>query len=38
MWSIGNEIYDTHADERGQKITRRLMEEVLKHDPKMNAR
>lgn len=38
MWSIGNEIYDTHADERGQEITRRLMEEVLKHDPKMNAR
>lgn len=21
MWSIGNEIYDTHADERGQEIT-----------------
>ncbi|UUZ95360.1 DUF4982 domain-containing protein [Paenibacillus sp. P25] len=38
MWSIGNEIYDTHADERGQEITRMLMEEVLKHDPKGNAR
>lgn len=24
MWSIGNEIYDTHADERGQEITQML--------------
>lgn len=38
MWSIGNEIYDTHADERGQELTRMLMEEVLKHDPKKNGR
>jgi len=38
MWSIGNEIYDTHADERGQEVTRMLMEEVLKHDPKQNGR
>ncbi|AWB44658.1 glycoside hydrolase family 2 [Paenibacillus sp. CAA11] len=38
MWSIGNEIYDTHASERGQEVTRMLMEEVLKHDPKQNAR
>lgn len=37
MWSIGNEIYDTHADERGQEITRMLMEQVLLHDPKGNA-
>ncbi|MBB3112844.1 beta-galactosidase [Paenibacillus phyllosphaerae] len=37
MWSIGNEIYDTHADERGQEVTRMLMAEVLKHDPKGNA-
>lgn len=37
MWSIGNEIYDTHADERGQEITRMLMEEVHKYDPKNNA-
>lgn len=37
LWSIGNEIYDTHADERGQEVTRRLMEEVLRHDPKHNA-
>ncbi|WP_020618278.1 glycoside hydrolase family 2 TIM barrel-domain containing protein [Paenibacillus daejeonensis] len=38
MWSIGNEIYDTHADERGQEVTRFLMVEVQKHDPKGNAR
>ncbi|RRJ61720.1 DUF4982 domain-containing protein [Paenibacillus oralis] len=38
MWSIGNEIYDTHADERGQEITRLLMEEVRKYDPRQNAR
>jgi beta-galactosidase len=37
MWSIGNEIYDTHADERGQTLTRELMEEVLLHDPRRNA-
>lgn len=37
MWSIGNEIYDTHADEKGQEITRMLMKEVLKYDPKKNA-
>jgi len=38
MWSIGNEIYDTHAGERGIEITRMLMELVLEHDPKRNAR
>lgn len=37
MWSIGNEIYDTHAGERGQEVTRMLMGEVLKYDPKQNA-
>lgn len=37
MWSIGNEIYDTHADERGQVITRMLKNEVEKYDPKGNA-
>lgn len=37
MWSIGNEIYDTHADEHGQEITRMLMEEVLSHDPEKNG-
>lgn len=33
LWSIGNEIYDTHANEHGQKITRYLKEQVLLHDP-----
>lgn len=37
MWSIGNEIYDTHADSRGQEITELLMKEVLKHDPLQHA-
>ena len=33
LWSIGNEIYDTHATEHGQEITRYLKEQVLLHDP-----
>lgn len=37
MWSIGNEIYDTHADEHGQEITLRLQELVRRHDPEKNA-
>lgn len=37
MWSIGNEIYDTHASERGQEITRLLLGEVHKHDPRHHA-
>ncbi len=37
MWSIGNEIYDTHVSERGQAITKRLLSLVLKYDPKRNA-
>ncbi|WP_175639004.1 glycoside hydrolase family 2 TIM barrel-domain containing protein [Metabacillus schmidteae] len=37
MWSIGNEIYDTHADERGQEITKLLMQYVKEFDPKQNA-
>ncbi|MFB9276921.1 sugar-binding domain-containing protein [Cohnella cellulosilytica] len=37
MWSIGNEIYDTHADDRGQELTRMLRDEVRLHDPKSNA-
>ncbi len=37
MWSIGNEIYDTHADAYGQEITRRLISFVRAHDPKENA-
>ncbi|XEC94018.1 glycoside hydrolase family 2 TIM barrel-domain containing protein [Paenibacillus tarimensis] len=38
MWSIGNEVYDTHADERGQEVTKMLMELVHKYDPKGNAK
>lgn len=38
MWSIGNEIYDTHADQKGTDWTIFLREEVLKHDPKGNGR
>jgi beta-galactosidase len=38
MWGIGNEIYDTHAGERGQEITRMLLNYVLKYDPKENGR
>lgn len=37
LWSIGNEIYDTHADEHGQEITRYLIDYVRAHDPKENA-
>jgi len=38
MWSIGNEIYDTHASaERGGEIMRRLIENVEKHDHRRNA-
>ena len=37
MWSIGNEIYDTHADERGQEVTRELLAAVQLHDPRENA-
>ncbi|SFF07658.1 beta-galactosidase [Paenibacillus catalpae] len=37
MWSIGNEIYDTHADERGQVLTAQLRDKVQFHDPKENA-
>ncbi|MCA1950682.1 MAG: DUF4982 domain-containing protein, partial [Treponema sp.] len=37
MWSIGNEIYDTHADKRGEELTRLLLQEVRKNDPKENA-
>lgn len=37
MWSVGNEIYDTHADERGQETLRWLMGLVAEHDPKRNV-
>lgn len=37
MWSIGNEIYDTHADEHGQVITKMLMQYVHNNDYRGNA-
>lgn len=38
LWSIGNEIYDQHADESGYEITRMLTDEVEALDPCHNAR
>ena len=32
MWSIGNEIYDMHADLRGTEVTKYLAEQVRLHD------
>lgn len=37
LWSIGNEIHDTHL-EAGIALTKRLMADVLLHDPAQNAR
>ena len=37
MWSIGNEIPDTHKSERGLEVAQMLCEEVLKNDPHKNA-
>ena len=37
MWSIGNEIYDTHADAHGKEITAYLKGLVEKYDPMKNA-
>lgn len=36
-WSIGNEIYDVHADERGQEINSMLAALVRQHDTRHNA-
>lgn len=38
LWSIGNEIYDTHAGAEGLEIARRLIGFVREHDPRENAR
>lgn len=38
LWSVGNEIYDTHADaEMGANTLRRLLRLVRMHDPKEHA-
>lgn len=36
-WSIGNEIYDTHASDRGQEVTSMLRDQVRMHDFRSNA-
>lgn len=38
LWSIGNEIYDTHVDGHGKEITIELKRCVKFHDRKGNAR
>ena len=38
MWSLGNEIYDTHFSERGLEVTKMLRDVVLAHDPYENAK
>lgn len=37
MWSVGNEIYDTHVSARGAEVTKLLCDEVRKHDYNRNA-
>lgn len=37
MWGIGNEVYDTHAGERGIELTQMLKDYVEEFDPKQNA-
>ena len=37
MWSLGNEIVDTHLGERGQELTRMLADQVRAHDPAKNG-
>lgn len=38
MWSIGNEIYDTHVSEHGYEIAEMLKNYVKEFDPRGNAR
>lgn len=37
MWSVGNEIYDTHLSARGCEVSKMLHDAVRKHDPFCNA-
>lgn len=37
MWSVGNEIYDTHFSERGREVSKMLHNAVRKNDPLANA-
>ena len=38
MWSVGNEIYDMHADLRGTEVCTMLMNQVRSHDPEEHAK
>ena len=38
MWSVGNEIYDMHADMRGTEVCTMLMNQVRSHDPREHAK
>lgn len=38
MWSIGNEIYDTHASLEGVLITKKIKDLIIKYDPKLNGK
>ncbi len=37
MWSVGNEIYDTHVSPRGCEVSAMLHKAVRQHDPRKNA-
>ena len=37
MWSIGNEIHDTHGGEKGMEWMKKLMDQVRLHDSKGNG-
>lgn len=37
MWSVGNEIYDTHVSPRGAEVAKMLHTAVRENDPKKNA-
>ena len=37
MWSIGNEIFDTHVDANAADTTQMLCRYVRQHDPRQNA-
>ena len=38
LWSIGNEIFDTHVSSRGEEVTAMLMGYVERHDPLRHGR
>ena len=38
MWSVGNEIYDMHADLRGAEVCKMLTEQVHAHDPEEHGK